>query len=114
MIQLRIEEQTFRLKDYQAFLAANADSIAAFRTQQRAAFAEERERWAAAGQDVSVETEVAMTSEEVALPPGGRFVSAHLPGSVWQVVVQEGDTVQEGDKVVIVDPKDRTVADAFE
>ena len=50
--QLRVEETTFHLKEYQAFLAENAESIAAFRTHQRAAFAEERERWKAVGQDV--------------------------------------------------------------
>jgi urea carboxylase len=101
--RLRIEEQAFRLRDYQAFLTANADSIATFRAQQGAAFAEERERWAAAGHHLIAEDVVATSPEAVALPPGGRFISAHLPGSVWQVVAQEGDTVQAGDKVLILE-----------
>jgi urea carboxylase len=101
--RLRVEEQTFRLRDYQEFLAANADSIATFRAQQRAAFAGERERWAAAGQSLAADDEVVIPPEEIALPPGGRFISAHLPGSVWQVVAREGDTVQPGDKVLILE-----------
>jgi urea carboxylase len=102
--QLRVEETTFRLNEYQAFLAGNAESIAAFRTQQRAAFAEERERWKAAGQDVvSVEAESAVTASEIELPPNGVLVSAHLPGSVWQVVAREGDRINAGDKIIILE-----------
>jgi urea carboxylase len=104
LFQLRVEETTFKLKNYEAFLTQNADSIAAFRTQQRQAFAEERERWAAAGQNVvDVEPEAAVASDVIELPPNGRLISAHLPGSVWQVVVKEGDTVNEGDKVLILE-----------
>jgi urea carboxylase len=102
--QLRVEEQTFRLKDHQAFLAEHAESIAAFRKQQRAAFAEERGRWTAAGQIVAeTEPEIAPPAGEIELPPNGRLVSAHLPGSVWQLSVKEGDTVAEGDKLLILE-----------
>ena len=41
---VKVEEQTFRMKDYRAFLANESVSIANFREKQRAAFAEERER----------------------------------------------------------------------
>ncbi len=102
--QLRVEEGTFRLKDYQAFLSANAESIAAFRGQQRAAFAEERDRWVVAGQNVvATETAAEVAPEEITLPAGGRLVAAHLPGSVWQIAVKEGDSVKEGDKIVILE-----------
>lgn len=102
--QLRVEETTFRLKDHQAFLAQHAESIAAFRGQQRAAFAQERERWVAAGQNiVEAEPEIAAPAGEIELPQNGRLVSAHLPGSVWQVVVKEGDLVAAGDKLLILE-----------
>ncbi len=102
--QIRVEHETFRLKDYQAFLAKNAEPIANFRLQQRTAFAEERDRWAAAGQLIAdVEPEAAIATGEIELPPGGRLVCAHLPGSVWQVVVNEGDRVKEGDKLLILE-----------
>lgn len=104
LFQIRVEETTFSFKEYQQFLAENSESIESFRTQQRAAFGEERDRWAAAGQNVvDTEPEAAIASDEIELPPNGRFVSAHLPGSVWQVVAKEGDTVAAGDKVVILE-----------
>ena len=102
--EVRVEEQTFRLRDYQAFLDRDAEDIAAFRAKQRAAFAEERERWAAAGQNLAVaEPEPEVVAEEVVIPNGSRGVSAHLPGSVWQVVIEEGASVAQGDKLVIVE-----------
>ncbi|MDB6174498.1 MAG: urea carboxylase [Chthoniobacteraceae bacterium] len=103
--QIRVEEQTFKLKDYQCFLDQNAAPIDAFRATQRTAFSEERDRWAAAGQLVSsAEPELAaIESPAVELPAGGLLVSAHLPGSVWQVLVKEGDQVSEGDKLLILE-----------
>jgi urea carboxylase len=102
--RLRIEDTTFSFQEYQKFLAENAGSIATFRARQRAAFAEERERWAAAGQEiVDAEPEAAATGGEIELPPHGRFIMAHLPGSVWQVLVKEGDMVAEGEKVLILE-----------
>src|SRR6185369_8409791 len=49
-LELKIEEQRFKLSDYRRFLSQEADSIASFRTVQRAAFAEERQRWVDTGQ----------------------------------------------------------------
>jgi len=102
--QLRVEPTTFKLRDYQQFLAENDPSIAAFRVQQRQAFAEERDRWTAAGQNVvEAEPEAAIPESAIDLPAGGRIVPSHLPGSVWQVVVKEGDRVAEGDKLLILE-----------
>ncbi|MEA3211409.1 MAG: urea carboxylase [Chthoniobacter sp.] len=109
--RLRVEEETFRLSDYQRFLASHADSIDTFRAQQRAAFAEERERWVAAGQNVAEsEPETAVAPGEIELPPGARLISAHLPGSVWQVVAKEGETVAEGDKLLILESMKMEIA----
>lgn len=51
---LRIEETTFRLRDYNAFLQAEADAIQAFKARQQAAFEAERARWAASGANIYV------------------------------------------------------------
>jgi urea carboxylase len=102
--QLRTEETTFRLKDYQEFLVDNAEAIAAFRAKQRAAFAEERECWKAAGQEVvAIEPHAVPPAGEIELPPNGRLISAQLPGSVWQVVAKEGDWMNGGDKIIILE-----------
>jgi urea carboxylase len=104
--QLRIEETTFGLRRYNAFLDANAASIAAFKQRQQQAFEAERERWRAAGQaEYANDTMVADAAPdtELDLPANGRAIAAHLAGNVWKVPVQAGDSVNPGDALVIVE-----------
>ncbi|MGZ8270155.1 MAG: urea carboxylase [Methylophilus sp.] len=103
--QLNIEEKTFSLKEYNAFLQAESVSIDAFKTTQQAAFEAERERWIATGQaNYSSEAEVANDqADALVLTEGSRAIAAHVAGNLWQVQVQEGDMVQEGDVVVIIE-----------
>ncbi len=102
--QIRIEEETFKLKEYKAFLEANVSHISAFQTQQRTAFAEERERWVAAGQNmVESIAEPELSQAQIELPTGGRFVSAQLPGSIWEVQVREGDVVEAGQTLLVLE-----------
>ena len=49
-LAIDIEESSFRLRDHERFLAEEAESIAAFRTTQQAAFQVERQAWADAGE----------------------------------------------------------------
>ena len=102
---LRVEEGTFSLHDYRGFLADNARDIAAFRALQGQAFEEERERWRMAGQAEYVgEPEVAdaaMSQDD--LPPGARSVATAVPGSVWKLLVAEGDTVAQGDALLVIE-----------
>jgi urea carboxylase len=104
--RLKIEEQTFSLRDYNAFLHRERDSIAAFKQRQQAAFDAERERWAAAGQNVYAnDTTVAEASPEAELdlPPGGRAIAAHVAGNLWKLNVEEGATVQAGEVLAIIE-----------
>jgi urea carboxylase len=102
--QLRVEETTFRLADYRAFLASIAPDAAAFKSRQQAAFDAERERWHAAGLDqVPAEPEPELGDELLSLPPGQMGVGASLPANVWQVLVQPGARVQQGDKLVVLE-----------
>ncbi len=102
---LRIEPTTFSLRDYRRFLAENEQGIGAFKARQQAAFDAERERWAAAGQ-LSFDDAAASAPADVGqidLPPGGRTVASSVPGSVWQVLVSEGQQVQAGDVLMVVE-----------
>jgi urea carboxylase len=103
--QLKIEEQTFKLKDYTAFLAKEAESIATFKTKQQAAFDAERERWVLSGQaNYSSENDAGQdVAETLALADGSSVVSSHVAGNLWQIKVSVGDEVAEGDVVVIVE-----------
>ena len=104
--RLRIEEQMFSLRDYNAFLSGERDSIAAFKQRQQAAFDAERERWAAAGQNVyASDATVAEASPEAELdlPPGGRAIAAHVAGNLWKIEVSEGTRVAAGAVLAIIE-----------
>ncbi len=103
---LRTEDGTFSLKDYRRFLADNAESIAAFKATQQAAFEAERERWVAAGQaDYTSEDAAASAgvADEVDLPEGGRMLATSVPGNVWKVAVSVGQQVQAGDVLMVIE-----------
>ncbi|WP_296893310.1 urea carboxylase [Thiobacillus sp.] len=104
--QLKIEETTFSLREYNAFLADNAASIGAFKSQQQASFDAERERWRASGQaDYASDLTVAEAApdSELDLPDNGRAIASHVAGNVWKVEVEEGAKVKQGDPLVIVE-----------
>ncbi|MEO6598722.1 MAG: urea carboxylase, partial [Polyangiaceae bacterium] len=111
-LELKIEEQRFKLADYRRFLSTEADSIASFRTTQRAAFAEERQRWVDSGQlNFSVE------QAEVSDPQSGRsgwegatIVESGVPGSIWKVLVKAGQRVAEGEVLAIVESMKMEIA----
>lgn len=99
---IRIEDTTFSLADYNRFLAAESDSIKVFKERQQGAFHAERERWAASGQaNFSAEEAAAGDGMDADLPAGSEYLTAVVPGSVWKINVEPGATVQEGDVLAI-------------
>jgi urea carboxylase len=103
-VKLRIEETTFKLRDYQRFLAENAESITAFKTHQQSAFEAERQRWIDSGQiNFSASDESASALDESAIPEGCVALPAHIPGNVWKILVSPNDTVTEGQPLVILE-----------
>jgi len=100
-----IEEGTFSLADYQAFLAEQADSIAEFRSRQQAAFAAERDAWEAAGEFARADAAAAPPAPpaEVSVPAGGRLVEAEFAASVWQLNVEPGDSVSAGQPLLALE-----------
>ncbi|MFJ9965656.1 5-oxoprolinase/urea amidolyase family protein [Streptomyces avermitilis] len=101
----RIEEGEFSLAGYESFLTANADSIAAFRARQGAAFAAERDAWEAAGEFARAEAAAppAATPAEVTVPAGGALVEAEFAASVWQLNVGPGDAVTAGQPLLTLE-----------
>ncbi|MFY9478159.1 MAG: urea carboxylase [Aquabacterium sp.] len=103
-LKLRIEPGTFSLREYRAFLQREAAGIESFKQGQQAAFDAERDRWKASGQDGSLsELEVAPPPNDTALPEGATAIGSPVPGSVWKVLVAEGDTVDEGQTLAVVE-----------
>ncbi len=104
--KLKVEETVFSLKEYNAFLRDNAETIGAFKTTQQASFDAERERWQQNGQaDYASDAGVAAAGpdSELDLPPNGRALATHVAGNVWKIEVAEGAQVKAGDPLVIVE-----------
>lgn len=102
--KLRIEDTTFNLKRYQEFLEKEKNSIAEFRAIQSRAFQDERQRWEKAGLNVTdiVEAEDTETSV-LALEPGQTAIESPINGSIWKILVKEGQLVEEGLAVAILE-----------
>ncbi|MDP2144951.1 MAG: urea carboxylase [Gallionella sp.] len=111
--QLKIEESTFSLKEYNRYLQDNDREISAFRDTQRAAFAAEREMWKANGQaEYANDSSVAEagTDSELDLPPGSRAVAAHVAGNVWAIPAAVGSKVKAGDTLVVIESMKMEIA----
>lgn len=102
---IEVEETTFRASDYHDFLEENSGSIASFRESQRAAFAEERQRWEETGAMTfeAAEPEIQDAGEEVVIPPGCEPVTSPVTGSVWKIPTRTGDTVEEDETLLILE-----------
>ncbi|MBP2292813.1 urea carboxylase [Azospirillum rugosum] len=109
---LRIEEETFRLADYNRFLDENRESIAAFKTRQQAAFEEERARWEVSGQIgyAADLPDAGPGGADADLPPGGEAVPSPVPGSVWKIAAEPGTAVKAGDPLLIVESMKMEIA----
>ncbi|MBU1215635.1 MAG: urea carboxylase [Gammaproteobacteria bacterium] len=111
--QLKVEESTFSLKDYNRYLQDNDKEISAFRDTQRAAFAAEREMWKANGQaEYASDSSVAEAGadSELDLPPGSRAVAAHVAGNVWAIPAGVGSKVKAGDTLVVIESMKMEIA----
>ncbi|MEZ2310090.1 urea carboxylase [Paraburkholderia sp. RCC_158] len=101
---LKIEETELSLADYQTFLTREAAGIEQFRVRQQAAFQAERERWREAGSaEESFEPPVADDAELAPLKDGDIAVDSEIAGSLWQVRVNSGDTVEAGDVLLVIE-----------
>lgn len=97
-------EGVFSIAEHQRFLEQNAASIGDFRTRQSAAFEAEKERWRAAGEFDRVDAPTAAPpTAAVTVPDGAVAVYAPFASTVWQVSVEAGVAVDEGDHLVSVE-----------
>ncbi|HDP88725.1 MAG TPA: urea carboxylase, partial [Thioalkalivibrio sp.] len=103
---LKIEETTLRLGDYNRFLAEQAEGIAAFKQKQQAAFEAERERWKQAGQAEHIDElpdEESGSDAPFDIPPGCIAIASPVTGSVWEITARAGDRVSPGDPLLLVE-----------
>ncbi|SMG31843.1 urea carboxylase [Cedecea sp. NFIX57] len=99
--QVEIEEVEFDFAEYSRFLADNADDIAAFRSRQQEAFLSEVAHWQ---EQESAAVESALMAVE--LPEeeqAGQLVSADLNGNIWKILVEPGQSVKQGEPLIVVE-----------
>jgi urea carboxylase len=99
---IRIDDEIFDYGEHQRFLAENAESIAAFRSRQQAAFELEIAHWASQENTASASLAAAVAPEEEAVPEGDRL-AAPMHGVIWKVLVEPGQRVEAGQVVLIIE-----------
>ena len=102
---IKIEQKTFSLRDYNKFLSANELDIARFKTQQQTAFEAERERWKAAGQaDFAADSVTeAAPANALELASGARAIASPVAGSLWKILVKPGERISAGATLMIIE-----------
>src|SRR5690606_21138160 len=98
--EVRIEHGEFDVAAYRACLAENAESIADFQRQQKEAFDAEVARWQT---DDEPQLLRAASGPEEDDCDDGHAVAAEMCGSVWKVLVEPGQAVEEGAPLLIVE-----------
>lgn len=102
---LRIEETTFNLQKYRAYLNEHADAIGEFTSKRDAAFAEELQRWRDNGQLTfdSTPLDVDTSGDTEQLPPGGIAVESQVAGSIWKILVKPGEKIKSGQIIAVLE-----------
>ena len=102
--RIEIEETTFSLARYDHFVAEHREDIAAFKARQQTAFDAERRRWEDAGQADTAPVDANPDKPEaLALADGEIAIESHVHGVVWQLSVTEGERVQAGQKLLVLE-----------
>ncbi len=102
---IRIEETTFSLRQYEQFLQQNQGSISTFLQQRDAAFQQELQRWVESGQ-INFESAQDLakdSADEHQLPENCMAIESHVAGNIWKMLVQPGDRIKAGQTVCILE-----------
>lgn len=99
---IQVEDTTFSLSAYQQFLDDNQQDIASFTDARNQAFDAELQRWVESGQ-INFQSEQDLDADNGAEDVEGTPVESPVAGSIWKLNVQEGDNVNEGDIVAVLE-----------
>jgi urea carboxylase len=102
---IKIEETRFNLKEYLGFLKENESEIKQFTDKREKAFDEELKRWIESGQiNFDSGHDMAQDSgEEQALPENCVAIESPVAGSVWKMLVTQGDVIKAGQPMMILE-----------
>ena len=102
---IKIEETRFNLADYLGFLEDRHSEIQQFTDRRKNAFDDELQRWIDSGQ-INFDSAQDLASdigEEEALPANCVAIESPVAGSVWKMLVKQGDVIDEGQPMVILE-----------
>ena len=101
---LNIEHTSFTLADYQLLLQQHSGEIEQFQNQRQSAFAQELAQWKRDGQLTYQQDEIVVPqADQEELPHGMTGIDSPVSGSVWRLLVAQGDRVAAGDAVMILE-----------
>ncbi len=100
-----VEPTQFRYQDYQTFLGGIQAEARAAKQRQQQAFAEERARWAAAGEAIIIDApeDDSSFAGGPGIPDGCQAVASPLTASVWNIGVEPGRRVQAGERLIVLE-----------
>lgn len=99
-----IEETTFSIKEYLEKVKAHEEAIQQVKARQQRAFNAEREEWRAKGLlEFIPEILENKSTIELAVPENSEVLKCSIPGSVWKILVDEGDFVRSGDPIIVTE-----------
>jgi urea carboxylase len=100
---VKITETTFDLGEYMRYLDSVKIEAAQAKDRQQTAFNAERERWKQTGVAEFVSEQTEVPEEEETLPDGATPVNAQITGSIWKILVGEGEKVEKDQTLVIME-----------
>ena len=102
---IKIEETQFNLAEYLGFLEDRHSEIQQFTDRRKNAFDDELQRWIDSGQ-INFDSAQDLASdigEEEVLPANCMAIESPVAGSVWKMLVKQGDVIDEGQPMVILE-----------
>ncbi len=101
--EIKIEDGIFDFDLHKRFMEENASEIEDFENRRRTAFEAELQDWKDRGLLTFEADEVDGTATSRLDEVGDAFVASPLAGSVWSIHVQEGEPVEAGDLLFVVE-----------
>ena len=100
---LKIEDSSFSLSKYQAFLQNQQADIDSFTSQRQQAFEEELANWHATDQFNFQMEELEVREDDIDWLEDSVVIESSVSGSVWQVDVSVGQQVKAGQTLLILE-----------
>jgi urea carboxylase len=102
--ELKVEETSFNLANYQSFLNSISAEATDFKQHQKEAFDAERERWRAQGLLTVVEPpEIIDQVDSATVLDGCEGISSPLTASIFQIAAKKGQVIVDGEKLIVLD-----------